>query len=272
MRNPSLERKFTGSIPQVYETYLVPMIFRPYATDLADRLRAVAVTRVLEIAAGTGVVTRAMAATLPATVSIVATDLNQAMLDQAARIGSPQNVEWRQSDAMHLPYDDESFDAAVCQFGVMFFPNRSNAYAEVKRVLRPGGTFLFNAWDRLEANEFPHAVQRAVEHVFPADPPRFLAQVPHGYSDTEQIARDLAQAGFAEPASIATVGKRSHAESAHFAATGFCHGTPLRNQIEARDAARLAEAVDVATAMLAQRFGDGAIDGAIQAHVVQIRK
>ena len=156
------DQVFTGSIPTFYDTYLVPLIFAPYAADLAQRLRGRRLGHVLEVAAGTGVVTRELAATLDADTAIVATDLNQAMLDHGAAVGTARPVEWRAADAMALPFPDAAFDAVVCQFGVMFFPDRAKAYAEALRVLRPGGLFLFNAWDRIEENEFADTVTRAL--------------------------------------------------------------------------------------------------------------
>ena len=185
------DKLFAGRIPEIYETYLVPLIFEPYASDLADRVAAKHPTSVLEIAAGTGVVTRAMAATLPKAVAIIATDLNQPMLDYAASRGTARAVQWRQADAMNLPFEDATFDAVVCQFGVMFFPDRPRAYAEARRVLKPGGTFLFNAWDRIEENEFADTVTSALKMLFAADPPRFLARTPHGYHDIATIKDDL---------------------------------------------------------------------------------
>ena len=137
------DKVFSGSIPKLYETYLVPLIFEPYAADLTKRLGAHNTSRVLEISAGTGVVTRALAATLSNSVSIVATDLNQAMLDQAAAVGTARPVEWRQADALALPFADGEFDAVVCQFGVMFFPDKAKAFSEARRVLRPRGQLHF---------------------------------------------------------------------------------------------------------------------------------
>src|SRR5262249_16414064 len=230
--------------PKIYETYLVPLIFQPYADDLARRVAARPVRRVLEIAAGTGVVTRALAKGLPGHVEIVATDLNQAMVDHAAAIGTARPVEWRQADAMQLPFSDASFDAVVCQFGAMFFPDKAKAFAETRRVLRKDGVFLFNVWDRIEENDFADAVTHALESVFPDDPPRFLARTPHGYHDRAIIERDLAQGGFRSPAKIATIAQASRAESPRIPAIAFCQGTPLRNEIEIRDATRLGEATD----------------------------
>lgn len=270
MSNSHIDKVFAGSIPKLYETCLVPLIFAPYAADMATRLNAMRLSRVLEIAAGTGVVTRAMAATLPENVSIVATDLNQPMLDQAVTVGTKRAVEWRQADAMQLPFDDATFDAVVCQFGAMFFPDKIKAFSEARRVLKPEGIFIFSVWDRIEINEFADTVTTALESIFPNDPPRFLARTPHGYHDQHQIARDLAQAGFTAAPRIDTVTARSRAKSAREPAFAYCHGTPLRNEIETRDAARLAEATDAAADALAKRFGQGAVDGRIQAHVVMV--
>jgi SAM-dependent methyltransferase len=270
MSSPNTDKVFAGSIPKLYETYLVPLIFEPYAADLMHRLRARRVSSVLEIAAGTGVVTRALASGLPESVFIVATDLNQAMLDQAAVEGTKRAVEWRQADAMELPFQSATFDAVVCQFGVMFFPQKPKAFSEARRMLRPGGVFIFNVWDRIEENEFADTVTNALESVFPKDPPRFLARTPHGYHDRSQIAGDLANGGFTTTPRIETVSARSRAHSPRAPAIAYCQGTPLRNEIETRDAARLDEATNVAAEAIARQFGAGAVDGKIQAHVVTI--
>ena len=263
---------FTGSIPELYETHLVPLIFEPYAADLANRLASRSVSSVLEIAAGTGVATRRLASVLRGDVSIVATDLNQPMLDHAAAIGTTRPVEWRQADAMQLPFPDGTFDAVVCQFGVMFFPDKPKAFSEARRVLRSGGVLVFSVWDRIEENEFADAVTTALETLFPADPPRFLTRTPHGSHHLSTIERDLAQGGFTASARASTVAARSRATSPRIPAVAYCQGTPLRNEIEARDASRLGEATDIAAEAVAQRFGSGAVDGKIQARIVTIEK
>jgi SAM-dependent methyltransferase len=266
------DKAFAGSIPELYETYLVPLIFEPYAADLAARLSVLLSSRpwgrILEIAAGTGVVTRAVASALPENVSIVATDLNQAMLDQAIARGTTRPVTWRQADALALPFEDDAFDVVVCQFGVMFFPEKIRAYAEVRRVLDPGGLFLFNVWDRIQENEFADTVTTALETLFPAKPPRFLARIPHGYHDPEIIAHDLADSGFTASPTITTLSARSQAPSCSHPAVAYCQGTPLRHEIEAQDASRLAEATIVAAEAIANRFGREKVAGQIQAHVV----
>jgi SAM-dependent methyltransferase len=270
MSGPSTDKLFAGPIPRIYETHLVPLIFEPYAADLADRLASRSPSRVLEIAAGTGVVTRALAAALREDVSIVATDLNQPMLDHAAAIGTMRPVEWRQADAMQLPFGDGMFDAVVCQFGVMFFPDKPKAFAEARRVLRPGGVLIFSVWDRIEENEFADTVTTALASLFPTEPPRFLARTPHGYHDQSTIGRDLVNGGFTASPLITTVATRSRAASFRDPAVAYCQGTPLRNEIEACDTAGLAEATDVAAEAIAQRFGRGPVDGKIQAHIVTI--
>jgi SAM-dependent methyltransferase len=270
MSNTNSDKIFTGSIPKLYDTVLVPLIFEPYAVDLVNRLASRPLANVLEIAAGTGIVTRNLAAVLPDSVAIVATDLNQPMLDMASAIGTKRPVEWRQADAMQLPFPDGTFDAVVCQFGAMFFPDRSTAFSEARRVLKPGGVFMFNVWDRIEENEFADTVTMTLASLFPQDPPRFLARTPHGYHDRSAIARDLANGGFTASAQINTVAARSRAESARIPAIAYCQGTPLRNEIVSRDASRLDEATDLATEAIARRFGHGAVDGKIQAHIVTI--
>src|SRR5215207_66580 len=143
---------FAGSVPLLYQRYLVPLIFQSYADDMASRVARRQPSRVLEVAAGTGVVTRRLADALPSDVSIVATDINQPMLDQAVTAGTSRPVEWRQADAMQLPCPDEAFEVVVCQFAAMFFPDKQKGFAEARRVLRPGGCFMFSVWDRIEEN------------------------------------------------------------------------------------------------------------------------
>ena len=194
------------------------------------------------------------------------------MLDEAPRsgrqapVGGGRPMHWR----CRSPIGD--FDAVVCQFGVMFFPDKVRGFREARRVLKRGRRVLFNVWDRIEENEFASAVTTALESVFPEDPPRFLERTPHGYHDPAAIARDLAAGGFTASPQIATVAARSRAASAWLPAIAYCQGTPLRNEIEARDAARLGPATDAAAAAIARRFGKEAVDGKIQAHVVTVER
>ncbi|WPH17683.1 class I SAM-dependent methyltransferase [Variovorax paradoxus] len=262
------DKVFAGSIPKFYDTLMVPLIFEAYAADMAERVAAFSPGAVLETAAGSGVVTRALAPRLGAGARYVVTDLNQPMLDYAAsRQGADSRIEWRQADALHLPFDDASFDVVCCQFGAMFFPDRSAGYAEARRVLRPGGRFVFNVWDRIEENAFADEVTHAVAAVFPHDPPRFLARTPHGYHDTARIREDLGRAGFTG-IEIETREELSRSPSAREVATAYCQGTPLRSEIEARDASLLQRATDRAAEAIVSRHGEGPVEGKIQAHVI----
>ncbi|MBZ5533838.1 MAG: class I SAM-dependent methyltransferase [Acidobacteriia bacterium] len=260
------DRVFSGSIPAIYDRYLRPLIFEPYAADLAARLSDLKSGNVLEIAAGTGVLTRALGRLLPHAVAIVATDLNQPMLDFAAAQPDAARATWRQADALKLPFAGGSFDVVACQFGAMFFPDKVAGYAEALRVLNPGGRLAFNVWDRIEENEITQAVAEGVAAIFPNDPPQFATRTPHGYYDTDRIREELRAAGFSKVA-LDTVQLRSRAPSCYDPAIGFCQGTPLRNEIEARGAS-LAEATESAAAVVRTRFGPGPIDGKMQAHVI----
>src|SRR3984893_2021219 len=257
---------FSGSIPSIYDSYLGPLIFEPYAEDLANRLAALNAERVLETAAGSGIVTRALVRALSASASIVATDLNKPMLDHAAERVSSGCVSWQKADAQALPFPDAAFDAVVCQFGVMFFPDKQKAYREAGRVLKPGGHFIFNVWDKLEYNEFADLVTAAVADMFATCPPRFLARTPYVYHQQQAVIAELRSAGFTHVA-VETLTRRSVAPSCRDPAVGFCQGTPLGSEIEARDAARLAEATEAAAGRISARFGNGPVDGMMQAHV-----
>ncbi|MDW5443544.1 class I SAM-dependent methyltransferase [Polaromonas sp. SM01] len=272
MTSPGSDVLFAGSIPELYDSYLVPLIFDVYAADLAQRVAVLAPSRVLETAAGTGALTRALARALPHQVALVATDLNPPMLDRAATIGTPRPVRWQQADATQLPFDDASFDVVVCQFGAMFFPDKVSGFSEARRVLREGGTLIFNVWDRIEENEFADTAMTALAGLFPADPPRFMARTPHGYFDRDTITHDLAAAGFSAEPRFETLAKHSRAATPQVAAMAYCQGTPVRNEIEARSGASLAQATEVCAAALAARFGPGPVEGKIQAHIVSVQR
>lgn len=268
MSTTEQDSAFGDDVARLYERHMVPLIFEPYAELTARRIAAMKPNRVLEIACGTGVLTRAMASHLPHAAEITATDLNPAMLDQARRVGTGRPVAWRQADALDLPFPDGAFDVVVCEFGVMFFPDKPKGFAEARRVLAAGGAFVFSVWDRIEDNEVTDVATRAIASVFPQDPPLFMRRTPHGYHDRLTIERDLTQASFSGAIEFETIVERSRAESARSAALGIVQGTPLRNEIEARDPSQLAPATEAATRALVQRFGGGPIDAKMQALLV----
>jgi len=262
------DKVFSGSVPENYDRYMVPLIFQPYAADIVRRATSLSPSTVLEIAAGSGVVTRALAPKLSPGARYVVTDLNQPMLDYAASRQPPDNrITWRQADALALPFENASFDLVCCQFGAMFFPDRTSGYREAKRVLKPGGHFLFNVWDRIEENIFADDVTNALARIFPHDPPRFLARTPHGYYDMALIRSELEKAGFSRMV-IETRAEQSHASSPRIPAVAYCQGTPLRNEIEARDTGKLEAATDYAASAIAEKHGRGEVAAKIQAHII----
>ncbi|MFA5883764.1 MAG: class I SAM-dependent methyltransferase [Acidimicrobiia bacterium] len=255
----------SASLFDVYDELLVPLVFQSYAEDLAGRMTGMGAGSILEIAAGTGAVTRTLADALPAEVAITATDLVPGMIERAGRVGTSRPVTWDVADVMSLPYESESFDVVVCQFGAMFFAPQAGAFAEVRRVLRPGGRFLFSVWDRLDANEFADVVCAVAKGMFPEDPPQFLEHTPYGYHDDAAIAADLRAGGFDAAPSVERMEHPSRAARAVEVATAFCAGTPMRNEIESRGPDALATTIAAMAAALAERFGAVDLEGRTRA-------
>jgi SAM-dependent methyltransferase len=254
------------SMPEVYDRCLGLATFAPYAADMALRAADVPHDQVLELAAGTGIVTAGLVEAL-SDAEITATDLNQAMVTYAAaRTPGPR---WEVADAQDLHYADSVFDLVVCQFGVMFLPDRVGAYRGIRRVLAPGGSFLFNTWDTLETHEVEAAVIESLAELLPDEPPDFLRRVPHGYADPHRIRADVQAAGLmvAELERVELVGK---APSAAVLAEGYCLGTPLRFELQERG--KLADIVPRLASTLTRRLGDGLVKGAMAAYVVRATK
>jgi SAM-dependent methyltransferase len=253
------------SMPEVYDRCLGLAVFAPYAADLALRAASLPHARVLELAAGTGIVTAGLVEALP-DAEITATDLNQAMVTYAAAL--TPGPTWQVADAQDLAYGDDSFDLVVCQFGVMFLPDRIGAYRGVRRVLAPGGSFLFNVWDTLETHEVEAAVIDTLAELLPGDPPDFLRRVPHGYADPNRIRADV-QAGGLVVEELERVELTGKAPSAGVLAEGYCLGTPLRFELQERG--DLADLVPKVSAGLTRRLGDGLVNGGMAAYVVRAR-
>ena len=265
------DKLFAGSIPKFYDDRMVPLIFAGYAEDLAQKIASLSPAAVLETAAGTGAVTRALAPKLSAEACYVVTDLNQPMLDHAAqRQGPDPRLEWKQADALALPFPDARFDVVCCQFGAMFFPDRTKGYREAKRVLKASGSFIFNVWDRIEDNVFANDVTAALADMFPRDPPRFMARTPHGYYDEKLIEDELRAAGYSQVA-IERRSRQSSALSARDVAIAYCQGTPLRNEIEARRPDGLQAATEHAAAAIQKRHGEREVSAKIQALVISAK-
>jgi len=259
------DRLWVGSMPEAYDRWLAPPVFRPYAQDLGRRAARLAPRKVLEIAAGTGVLTNELTKALPGA-EVTATDLNAAMVEFGSR--RAPGAEWRQADALDLPFGDGRFDLVACQFGVMFFPDKPAAFAEVRRVLAPGGALLFTTWGDVATHGFAVALVAGIKRAYPEDPPAFVATVPHGYFDLEQIIADLAAGGMGD-ISAEVVTLDGHAGSAADLAAGFCAGTPLRMEMAARG--DLEAGTKVVAAEMTARLGDGPVTAPMAAYVVEAR-
>ena len=257
---------FKHSTPALYDRYMVPLLFEPYAHLVAERAASLQPADILETAAGTGVVTRALNKAVPRA-QIVATDVNPAMLEFAANECESEYVTFRQANAQDLPYEKDSFDLVVCQFGVMFFPDKVRANAEARRVLRAGGHYLLVAFDRLELNPIPKAAEEAVAAMFPNDPPHYMERGPFSYADPALIERDLRLAGFTD-IEVETIAVASRV-TAHDAAMGIVLGSPFRSEIERRDPAALERATDAVTEALSSWEGK---DATMSAHVATATK
>lgn len=257
---------FAGSIPAIYDKYMVPLIFAPYARLVAERVAELNPRRILETAAGTGVVTEELHRALP-DAEIVATDLNAPMLEQAERKLDASNVRFRPADAQALPFDAGSFDLVVCQFGIMFMPDKVRANAEARRVLREGGRYMLVIWDRIEHNLATATAGRAVADLFPMDGARFYERVPFRYHDVGEIERDLLAAGFTD-IEYETVERRSRAASAREAAIALVQGTPMRSDIEQIAPDRLDQATDAAEHALRPFEGPEGFDAPMSARLV----
>ena len=253
---------FKHSTPDLYDRLMVPLLFEPYVKLVAERAARLRPTRILETAAGTGVATRAVSASLPQA-HIVATDINPAMLEVAKQNVRSERVTFEQANAEELPYPDASFDLVLCQFGAMFFPDKVRAGREARRVLRQGGHYVVVTFDRLELNPVPAKADEAVAKLFPGDPPRYMERGPFSYSDSRVIEQDLRAAGFTD-IEVETVIRPSHV-TARKAAEGMVLGSPFRGEIERRDPGALARATDAVEEALQPLDGE---DVSMSAHVV----
>jgi ubiquinone/menaquinone biosynthesis C-methylase UbiE len=257
---------FHGSIPEHYDRHLGPAFFEPYAKDLVSRLPEENLNAVLEIACGTGIVTRQLRDRLPKETRIVASDLNRAMFEYAGRkFKAGEKVEWKEADATALPFSDQEFDAVVCQYGFMFVPDKEIAFREAHRVLKSGGVLVFNVWDSLEHNEIPRLTHAKIASFFPQDPPKFY-QVPFGYHDKEVARQALQNAGFAGIESI-VVKLPCRSPSPQDFAIGLVRGNPVSMEIQERGSVDVETVVKAVADAIAKRFGDGPVETTMQALV-----
>ncbi len=262
---------FSGSIPTNYDRYLGPLFFEPFALDMAERVKNRSAKNILEVACGTGRVTKHIAAALPKGVSFVASDINPAMLDYAKKAIEPHPaLQWQTVDAVNLPFADETFDLVVSQFGVMFYSDRRQAYVETGRILKQDGAFIFNAWDNFDNNPAAQLTQEVITEFFPVDTPAFY-KTPFSYHNETLIRQDLAFAGFHD-VKIDLLTLTGFAETSAAAATGLLEGTPIYTAIVERDGSLLPAMKELLAKRLSQRFGKTNLQVPLQARVVTALK
>lgn len=244
---------FVGNIPRMYDDLLVPIFFEEPARSVAAAIAATGPATILETAAGTGALTRALLAATSA--HVTATDLNPPMLDAARQRIRSDRVTWSVANALELQFADQSFDVVTCQFGVMFFPDRVRGYAEARRVLKPGGTFVFTVWDTIDTNAISDLVTRALRPEAGDVDLEFLARTPYGHAQDDVLESELRTAGFAS-VEIRHVDGTCRTNP-HDGAIAICQGTPLRGEIENHPTITLDRAGQLAEAALRERYGDG---------------
>lgn len=258
-------RIFAHSTPALYDRYMGPLLFEPYAKLVAERCVALQPNRILETAAGTAIVTREVHRAVP-DAQIVATDVNPAMLEFATQTLRSEHVSFQHADAQNLPFSEGTFDLVLCQFGVMFFPDKIRANREARRVLRPNGHYLLVTFDLLEVNPIPKTAEDAVSAIFAHDPFDYMERGPFSYTDPALIKNDLLAAGFTD-VKVETI-KLSSRVNSREAAQGLVFGSPFRSEIERRDPSALDRAAE-AVAQALQRW-DGK-DAPMSAHLVTAR-
>jgi SAM-dependent methyltransferase len=256
-----------GAMLAVRDRYLAPSLLAPFADDLARRLSRLSMGPVLETSADTGVLTLALASALSAGLTIIATDPSSTMVDYAQAKPGTARVSWQQADPAALPFSNETFGIVACHFGVVIMPDRTQAFREARRVMKPGGRFVFSVPGQLRHNPVADCVQGAMEDLFPADPPRFVGGVLHGYGDNEVIDDDLTEAGFTD-AIYTVVDLPFVAASARDVAMSYCLGTALLLEIERRAPGEVERVTRGAAAALEKRFGQGPIEANMRAHII----
>jgi SAM-dependent methyltransferase len=258
----STDASWVDSMPAVYDRALGPVLFAPWAQELARRAATRSPQRVLELAAGTGIATAALLRALPGA-AVTATDLNPAMVAWGAE--HVPGAAWQQADAQALPLPDGAVDLVVCAFGWMFFPDKAAAFGEARRVLAPGGSVLAAVWDVVETSPITEALVESLHAVLPEDPPTFVLRVPHGYTDEARIRADVVAGGLRVDGVERAV-LRGRASSAQLLADGFCQGTPLRFELEKRgDLQELTRSVG---RQMTDRLGSGPVERELAAYVI----
>jgi ubiquinone/menaquinone biosynthesis C-methylase UbiE len=265
----SQHTSFTGSVPENYDKYLGPFLFEHYASVIANRLSRIKPSKILDIACGTGIVTKKIEEALPNS-QIIGLDLNPDMIEFGRKKLKNSSIEWKVANAVNLPFDDDTFDAVVCQFGVMFFPDKAAAFKEARRVLKPNGTFIFNTWDSLETNELFLTSDKVINRIFTNNPPDFY-KVPFSFYDTKEIEKLLNEAGFSD-IKIEYIKTKGENESVKSLAIGLVEGNPIYGQITERDASKIPFIKSEIEKDVSSRFGDNPVKADLSAIMCTCRK
>lgn len=256
-----------GASIAIRDRYLAPSLFAPFAEDTARRLSRFSMGPLLETSADTGVLTQAISSAMSAGLTIIATDPSAELVSFGSAKPGMARVTWQQADPAALPFADARFGIVACHFGIAMTTRRVQNFIEARRVMKQGGRFVFNVPAHLRHNPVAQSMQAAMESLFPADPPGFIGHVLHGYADTQLIDDDLTEAGFTD-AIYAVADFPFVAASARDVAIGYCLGTQLRDEIEARAPCGVQRVVEGVTAALESRFGTGLIETTMRSHFV----
>jgi ubiquinone/menaquinone biosynthesis C-methylase UbiE len=232
MSSTTADANFSGQVPEAYDRDMGPPIFESYAVELANRIPITPGMRVLEIAAGTGRVTRHILDRLPADAKFTVSDLHLDMLEIAKLKLKDDRIDWQEADALELPFPDSSFDLAICQFGTMFYKDKVAGHKEAHRVLKPGGTYMITTWCSHDENPWAGLIHKRVTEAFPDDPPTFMTK-PFSYCNWTEMAQDLAQAGFTE-SSVETIKHELVVEDVDKLAKGVLLGSPMAGMVHER--------------------------------------
>lgn len=268
---PESSASFTGDIPSHYDSGLGPVIFYNYADDMAARCHDHAPQNVLELAAGTGIVSQRLRRRLPPGCKLTVTDLNEPMLEVAkAKLSDTTNVAFQSADAMALPFADGSFDLIACQFGVMFFPDKSAAFHEAARVLKPGGHYLFSSWAPMARNPFAEIADTVAAQFFPNDPPGFY-KVPFHYGDPATVKADLSGEEWSETGHE-TVPLNKTIEDPEKFAEALVYGNPMIDEIRSRGGVDPDEVASAILDEMRDRFGPPPLRMPLEAVIFTCRR
>lgn len=245
---------FSGTIPETYDKYLGPLLFEPYAKDIIERIKKKKFLNVLELACGTGRVTQYLRDILPADARIVATDINPDMLNIAQNKITGKNIEWKEADMQNIPFKDSEFDLVICQFGIMFVPDKEKAYSEIYRVLKKDGMFLFNTWNKLEKNRLLFSADEIINDYFKDNPVLFY-QIPFSYFKIDEIEKHLTEAGFSS-FQITELETEGLSDSVSDATTGMVEGNPVLSAINEKDPKLIPVIKEKLSNVLSEKFGD----------------